>query len=73
MTPLEYRAALTVVGMTEGTARELFGIDEPTSRRWETGEQHIPRGVALSLWLMAAYGVSTNEAQTLSKSPRLIT
>lgn len=71
MTPSEYRAALAVTGLTASVAAELFGVDELTSRRWASGEQPVPRAVALSLWLIASYGVSIAQARVLSESPRL--
>ncbi|OWW00185.1 hypothetical protein [Rhizobium sp. R693] len=71
MTPSEYRAALAVTGLTASVAAELFGVDELTSRRWASGEQPVPRAVALSLWLMASYGVSVAQARILSESPKL--
>nr|MCA0806812.1 hypothetical protein [Rhizobium sp. T1473] len=57
--------------MTASVAAELFGVDELTSRRWASADQQIPRAVALSLWLMASYGVSVAQARILSDSPRL--
>ncbi|EPE94443.1 hypothetical protein [Rhizobium grahamii] len=55
--------------MSASDIQELLGIDEQTRRRLATGEQSVPRCVALCLWLMAAYGVSILEARVLSEDP----
>ncbi|WP_081930918.1 hypothetical protein [Rhizobium cauense] len=55
--------------MSASDIQELLGLDEGTSRRLATGEQPVPRCVALCLWLMAAYGVSILEARVLAEDP----
>jgi hypothetical protein len=52
--------------LTAATVEELFGVDQLTSRRWASGEQEVPRAVALCLLLMASYGVSIVQAQILA-------
>ncbi|KWV58026.1 hypothetical protein AS026_30595 [Rhizobium altiplani] len=67
MTPSEYRATLAVTGLTASAVQELFDVDEVASRRWGTGDAPVPRPVALSLLLMASYGVSVSEARILAQ------
>lgn len=42
MTSDEYRTALEQLGLTQGGAARLLGVDERTSRRWANGERDIP-------------------------------
>jgi hypothetical protein len=69
MTPSEFRAAVEVARLSASDIQELLGVDEQTRRRLATGEQPVPRCVALCLWLMAAYGVSILEARVLADDP----
>lgn len=63
MTPAEYRAALTEVGLTLHSASEFFQTDERTTRRWASDEdaKDPPRAVAMTLRLMAKYGLTPND------------
>lgn len=67
MTPAEYRAALNALGLSQGRAALLFGVDPRTSRRWALGEAAVPRMVALVLRLMLRHGVTTDEANKLAE------
>lgn len=62
----EYRAALAVLGLTASAVEKLFGVDQLTSRRWASGEQDVPRAVALCLLLMASHDTSVIQAQILA-------
>jgi hypothetical protein len=66
MKALEYRAALAVLGLTTAGVEKLFGVDQITSRRWASGEQDVPRPVALCLLLMASHNTSVVQAQILA-------
>ncbi|MBO9122642.1 MULTISPECIES: hypothetical protein [unclassified Rhizobium] len=68
MKALEYRAALAVLGLTTAGVENLFGVDQITSRLWATGEQDVPRAVALCLLLMASHNLSVAQAQILADS-----
>lgn len=68
MTPDEYRAALSAVGLTQQAAAKLFGAGERTARRWATGEQPIPASVELCLILMDAYGIPAGVAAMLKQN-----
>jgi hypothetical protein len=57
MTPEEYRAALTRLGLSVVGAGKLFGVNPRTSQRWAAGEQDIPRAVMIALTLMVRYRV----------------
>ena len=50
MTAAEYRAALSRLGLTQGGAATLLGVDARTSRRWACGESDIPPPVQRLLW-----------------------
>ncbi|WP_244499406.1 hypothetical protein [Rhizobium sp. AC44/96] len=45
---------------------ELFGVDQLTSRRWASGEQAVPRAVALCLLLMVSTATSVSQARILA-------
>jgi DNA-binding transcriptional regulator YiaG len=38
----EYRKTIDKLGLTQGGAARLLGVDERTSRRWANGERDIP-------------------------------
>ncbi|PZQ10942.1 MAG: hypothetical protein DI565_18920 [Ancylobacter novellus] len=63
MTPAEYRAALEEVGLTLSSASKFFQTDERTTRRWASDDDRkdVPRAVAMTLRLMAKYGLSPND------------
>lgn len=42
MTSDEYRTMIDQLGLTQGAAARLLGVDERTSRRWALGERDIP-------------------------------
>ena len=67
MTPAEYRAALEEVGLTLSSASKFFQTDERTTRRWASDDdaKDAPRAVAITLRLMAKYGLSPNDVTTL--------
>lgn len=67
VTPAEYRAALNALGLSQGRAALLFGVDPRTSRRWALGEAAVPRMVALVLRLVLRHGVTTDEANKLAE------
>lgn len=67
MSPAEYRAALTEVGLTLSSASKFFQTDERTTRRWASDEdgKEAPRAVAMTLRLMAKYGLTPNDVTLL--------
>ena len=46
----EYRAAIARLGLTQGGAARLVGVDARTSRRWALGEVPVPGAVERLLW-----------------------
>lgn len=52
MTPVQYRAAIDKLGLSQRGAAAFLGVDERTSRRWALGEAQIPESVAMLLRLM---------------------
>jgi transcriptional regulator with XRE-family HTH domain len=60
-----YREAIKRLGLSQGQAATLFGVDARTGRRWALGEKPVPRAVALCLLLMVSYDVSPVEAMAL--------
>lgn len=52
MTPAEIRSTRQRLGMTQGAAARLVGVDGRTWRRWEAGDQNMPEPVARLLCLV---------------------
>jgi hypothetical protein len=57
MTPTEYRETLARLGLSVVGAGRFFGVNPRTSQRWASGEQDIPRAVAIALRLMIRFRV----------------
>ena len=51
MTPTDLRAALARLGLTQGQAARLMGVDARTMRRWVCGERGMP-GPAVRLLMV---------------------
>jgi len=58
MTPDEYRETIEALGMTQGAAARLLGVDDRTSRRWACGERDIPPPAERFLRYLVATGKS---------------
>lgn len=58
MTSDEYREAIDRLGLTQGGAARLLGVDERTSRRWANGERDIPPPAQRFLRYLMATGRS---------------
>lgn len=65
MDHITYREAIKRLGLSQGQAASLFGVDARTSRRWALGEKPVPHAVALCLLLMVSYDVPVAEAIAL--------
>jgi DNA-binding transcriptional regulator YiaG len=62
MTPDEYRDLIEKLGLTQGGAARLLGVDERTSRRWANGERDVPAPVERFLRYLLATGRSGDYA-----------
>lgn len=58
MTSDDYRQAIAALGLTQGAAARLLGVDERTSRRWANGERDIPPPAERFLRYLIATGRS---------------
>lgn len=67
MTPIQYKAALDGLGLSQVGAARLLGVDPRTSRRWALGEAAVPPSVALALRLMVRHGTGLDEAEKLAR------
>ena len=52
MTPLQYKAAIKALGLSQRAAGAFLGVDERTSRRWIAGDAQVPESVAKLLRIM---------------------
>lgn len=53
----EFQAAIDQLGLTQVAAARLFDVADRTARRWASGEQDVPRAVAIALRLMIDHKV----------------
>jgi DNA-binding transcriptional regulator YiaG len=74
VTPSDLRATRESLGLTQGSAARLIGVDGRTWRRWENGERGIPEPVARLVVLMGMYSVrdaldayATNQSEELTQ------
>jgi DNA-binding transcriptional regulator YiaG len=58
MTPDEYREAIAELGLSQGAAARLLGVDARTSRRWAIGERDVPPPAERFLRYLIATGRS---------------
>lgn len=49
MTPKQYKTALRGLGLSQGVAADLLGIDRRTSTRYACGRSPVPEAVAILL------------------------
>lgn len=68
MTAPEFRAALAALNLSQVGAAKLFGVNDRTARRWASGDQEVPRVVALCLRLMVNYRVPVAAAEALAST-----
>jgi hypothetical protein len=61
MTSDQFRDALKALRLPITGASRLFECNIRTARRWASGEQDVPRAVAISLWLMVRFKVDTRK------------
>lgn len=62
MTSDEYRDTIDQLGLTQGAAAKLLGVDDRTSRRWACGERDIPPPAERFLRYLIATGRSGDYA-----------
>jgi len=63
MTPIQFRAALDRLSLSQRGAAKLFMVGERTSRRWALGEADVPPPVAILLRLMLAGKVTIDDVK----------
>jgi hypothetical protein len=66
MTPIEYREALSALGLTQTSAALFLGRDPRMSRKWACGESSIPQELEMLLRLMLHNRISPNEAYQIA-------
>ncbi len=65
MTADDFREALDGLLLTQLAFARAIDVAERTVRRWATGEQPVPRSVALLLALMRRYGLDLADLEAL--------
>lgn len=61
MTPLQYRAAIKKLGLSQRQAATFLGVGERTSRRYAAGDFDIPEATAKLLRLMVRLGLKPGD------------
>lgn len=56
MTPLQYKAAIKSLGLSQERAGEFFGYSARQGQRWANKERAIPVAVEIALKLMIEAG-----------------
>lgn len=54
MTPTEFRAIISRLGLSQVRAAQLLGYDGRSGQKWALGERKIPPSVALIFWMLDA-------------------
>ncbi len=57
MDATDYRDQIGRLGLTQGGAARLLGVDARTSRRWALGEVPVPGAVQRLLWVCERFPV----------------
>jgi hypothetical protein len=65
MTNLEYRAAIAALGLSQGGAARLLGVDQRTSARWALAEREIPEPVSRFLRFLVAAKIKPERVMSL--------
>lgn len=52
MTADQYRTAIAELGLSQVSAAKFLGVNARTSRRWVSGQQPVPRAVAILLTML---------------------
>lgn len=61
MTPVQYKAAIKRLGLSQERAGDWLGIGRRTSQGYALGEYPVPKGIAKLLRLMVQFGLSPED------------
>jgi plasmid maintenance system antidote protein VapI len=67
MTPIQYRAVLARLDLTQVDAAKLVGAHPRTVRHWITGDRAIPECVAILLRLLLAGDITIEQIDRARK------
>ena len=66
MTPTQFRAIREAMGVTQPSLADMIGVTDRTVRRYENGETHIPKPVAM---LVRGIRVVVTDVTDVTASP----
>lgn len=69
MSPEEYRELIGLLGLTQGGAAALLGVDARTSRKWANAEREIPPTAARFLRFILRAKVRPEEVMQVLANP----
>lgn len=61
----QFRSALETVGLTQGAAGDLLGVDKRTVRRWALGEVSVPHMAVIVLTIMMRLNLSAQDVEDI--------
>lgn len=67
MTPLQFRAALSRLDISQVGAARLVGANPRTARHWAAGDRGVPECVAILLRLMVAGKITVQDVEGARK------
>ncbi len=69
MTPIQYRAAIKKLGLSQNGAARFLGVHSRTSQRWALGELPVPLAVEMLFGLMLALNIEPEWFSRRDKLP----
>ena len=63
MTPAQFRATLTAVGLSQARLSRLLKVNKDTPTNWAKGNTEVPHAVAILLGLLAKGVVSVEDLE----------
>src|SRR5262245_46264278 len=63
---VEFREALSALGITQHRVARLFGVGPRSVRRWQHGDRHVPCGVGIVFRLLAAGAVTIDQIERVA-------
>jgi DNA-binding transcriptional regulator YiaG len=64
VTPIEFRAAIAALGMSQGSAAEFLGVSLRSVHGWARGDYPVPETVAKLIGLMVDRKIAPDDLQT---------
>jgi DNA-binding transcriptional regulator YiaG len=70
MTPRQFKASITALGLSQGRTARLCGYYPGTAKKWASGGRKVPETVAIILRLMQAGVLTVAHLESAAKPTR---